>query len=245
MNKFSDGVVNGDLMREAAACVGRMDASEAVTWLRATEDTVGVHVNRQVTPVLADLKERHGLQLTTAQEGVLSRAIVTTAVAAVAAVQSGHHKLWRDAVRGSLLASFDPLLGIRRRIVTVPPPTNTPAGRLKRRTDSGAKASPDGFINATKFGFVDCKPATDGDDPNAKMVLLTSNNPNGTCRHEALYLNDAEALLKSLVDGLAKLGSKAAAAAWPLVCGSDASFDAPDADSSGNGGSSDSTGSPA
>ena len=245
MNKFSDGVVNGDLMREAAASVTRMDADQAVTWLRATEDTVGVHINRQVMHAIADLKDRHGLQLTPVQEGVLNRAIATTAVAAVAAVQSGHHKLWRDAVRGSLLATFDPLLGIRRRIVTTPPPSSTPPGRPKRRADPGAKASSEGFINATKFGFVDCKPATDGDDPGAKMVLLTSNNPNGTCRHEALYLNDAEVLLKSLVDGLAKLGSKAAAAAWPLVCGPDPSYDAPNADSSGNGGSSGSTGSPA
>jgi hypothetical protein len=225
MEPISDGLVNGDIMREALAVVGQMDAGDAVVWLRQTEDTLGVNIARAADNVVARLQEQHNLVLTAVQKGVLVRAVVTTAVASVTALRSGHYSMWRELVRGTSLSVFDPLLSIRRRIAVSGPPTGSSKAKSQRRA-TGKVPNPEGAIlNANKLGFVACSPATDAGDPTIRLVLLTTAAPSGACRHEALYLQDGECLLKGLVDGLSRIGSKLAAAAWPVVCGPDPNFD--------------------
>lgn len=225
MERISDGLVNGDLMREAMVVVGQMDAADAITWLRRTEDTLGVHIGRAADSLVARLQEQHGLSLNDVQKGVLIRAIVTTAVASVTALRSGHYSMWRELVRGTSLSVFDPLLSIRRRIAVGGPPTG-PSKAKPQRNAAGRVPSPEGAIlNANKLGFVACSPATDAGDASIRLLLLTTAAPSGACRHEALYLHDGECLLKGLVDGLSRIGSKLAAAAWPVVCGPDPHFD--------------------
>ncbi len=221
---ISDGVVTGDLMREAMVVVGQMDAEHAIAWLRQTEDTVGVNIQRAADNVIDRLTDNHGLVLNDVQKGVLLRVVITTAVAAVTAVRAGHYAVWRDLVRGSSLSMFDPLLPIRRRVCPAKSP-GTPGAKPPRKRSGRVSPAVDGTIGATKFGFVACTPATDADNPKAKFLLLTAVNPNGTCRHEAVYVQDGESLLRHLVDGLARLGSPAAKAAWSSVCGSDHTFD--------------------
>ena len=229
--QIKDGVVNGDIMREALVVVGQMDANDAIVWLRQTEDTLGVNIQRAADNVVSRLEEHHGLVLNNVQKGVLSRTVINTAVAAVTAVRHGHYLMWRELVRGTALSIFDPLLSVRRRVDLATPGTATPRSRTRRPATGKPVDRGENTLNATRFGFVACSPASDAGDPSIRLVLLTTSNPNGTCRHEAVYLQDGECLLKELVDGLAKVGSKLAAAAWPVVCGSDPRFDPAGSDS--------------
>ena len=227
MERISDGLVNGDVMREAMAVVGQMDAADAVVWLRQTEDTLGVNIARAADNLVARLQEHHNLVLSEVQKGVLVRAVVTTAVASVTALRSGHYSMWRELVRGTSLSVFDPLLSIRRRIAVAGPPTGPAKSKPQRQRAAMGKVPEGAILNANKMGFVACSPATDAEDARIRLVLLTTAAPSGACRHEALYLRDGECLLKGLVDGLSRIGSKLAAAAWPVVCGPDPNFDGP------------------
>lgn len=239
MDRISDGVVNGHLMHESLVVVEQMDARDAIAWLRRTEETLAVNIQRAADNVIGRLEEHHGLVLNDVQKGVLMRTVITTAVAAVTALRSGHYLMWRDLVQGTALSLFDPLLGVRRRVAGpgVPPQRRSKAG--SHRPPAGKVSDPDGnVINATKFGFVACSPATDAADSTIRLLLLTTANPNGTYRHEAVSLQDGECLLKTLVDGLSKVGSSLAAAAWPAVCGPDPNFDpgGPDDEDEGSDG---------
>lgn len=229
MAKLSDGVVNGDLMREAASVISRMEAGDALAWLREREDTVGVFISRSSVWATTDLKEHHGIELNQIQENTVERAIIITAVAAVTAVMSGHYRAWRDLSMCTLLVEFDPLLSVRRRVTSTDAGPHSAKSSIKRRggtsrsSDSNSKV-----VEATRFRFVNCKIATDADDPEASLLLLTTAVPSGAERREIVDRDDGEALLKSLVDCLSKLGSPLAAGAWKAVCGADANFDSPD-----------------
>src|SRR4051812_24613862 len=118
MAKISDGVVNGDVMREAARVIERMEAGDALAWLREREDTVGVFISRSAGWTTGHLKDHFGLELNKIQESTIERAIIIAAVSAVAAIMSGHYRAWRDLSMCTLLVEFDPLLSVRRRITS-------------------------------------------------------------------------------------------------------------------------------
>ena len=110
----TDEIVDPDLIHEALVVVGQMDADNAIKWLRATEDTLAMHIHREGINVASRLEENRGLKL-----NVVQRAASCTAVAAVVAVQAADHELRRDRVAGPKTATVEHMYERQRDTIAV------------------------------------------------------------------------------------------------------------------------------
>ena len=135
--------------------------------------------------------------------------------------------MWNDLVHDPLAATLDPWLDTRRQVLifelTLPESAKSKKGRRQR------VAKRDGTeVIAGKLGITGCVPAEDPTlSPKRPVLLLTNTGPDRLPRHEVMSKEDGEKLLRAFVHGLATLGSEAAVAAWPAVCGSDSSLEPP------------------
>jgi hypothetical protein len=234
--KVSDGAVDDAVMREAASSVSNFDTATAIAWMREREDTLGIYVQRQADRIINELVERQGVALTATSRSTIERAVIVTALTAASALMLGHYRLWRDLMRGTALASVDPLLAIRRRVDPRVSPLQPAAPGAKGSSresilhGSGVPAQDneeagDGSVPATRLRFVRCQVGTPTDAPDKTLLAITSRRDDGSLRHQAVEAADAEELMRGLADSLARLGSERAAAVWPALCGGDAKFE--------------------
>jgi hypothetical protein len=215
------------MAHEAFSSIADLDADDAIRWLTMIEPAVASRIEVAGAKTLTRVSEHHGPKLTDAQNAVIRRAVCNTAVATATALLEGRHNLWADLINGPLANTLYPWVGVKRQVVlheiTLPPSANAKRGRHKKvKKQDGVE------IMAEKLGITSCVPAEDHSmSPTKTVVLLTSAGTDRMPRHQMLNQQDGEALLRALTHSLAGMGSKSAIAAWPAVCGGDASLDPP------------------
>ena len=234
----SDGAVDEELMRAAASTVAAFDTDAAIAWMREREDTLAIFIKRQAARVLNELRECQGALLTDANASAIERAVIVTALTAVAALMTGHYQLWRDLVRETPMAGIDPLLGIRKRNDPRQSPLQA-AVQLKQhlKTGTAAMSTPgvgdaasDEALRATPFKFAGCRSAQDSEGVAGALIAIAAERPGDALQLFALTQADAEQLHGELTDVLARLRSPRALAAWTSVCANDPKFAPLDAD---------------
>ena len=221
----TDATVTGPMADEAYTAAGDLDVDDAIRWIETIEPAVAWKIRAAGQKTLKRLGQQPGPALSDAQTAAVRRAVCLTAIGTTIALLEGRHNLWQDLVTGPLATSLDPWVGVRRQVVLHD--VDFPKQPKKKRPRGRRVSNADGTtVLADKLSITRCQMGKYV-SPKTPVLLLESMASDRSVRHEAVSLADGESLLKALVHGLAHMGCKAAAAAWPAVCGPDPALDPP------------------